>query len=59
MQLKEMHDAWVENVDALRTELGDESADDLLDEALNVGPTLPRRTGVLYTAGKRSRVETN
>jgi ubiquinone/menaquinone biosynthesis C-methylase UbiE len=57
-QLKEMYDAWVENIDALRPELGDESADDLLDEAHSVGPTLSRRTGVLYTAEKRSRTQT-
>jgi ubiquinone/menaquinone biosynthesis C-methylase UbiE len=55
-QLKEMYEAWVENIDALRTELGDETANDLLDEAQNVGPTLPSRTGVLYTAEKRRHV---
>jgi RNA polymerase sigma-70 factor (ECF subfamily) len=48
--------AWVENIDALRTELGDGTANDLLDEAQNVGPTLPSRTGVLYTAEKRRHV---
>ena len=54
-QLKAMYDAWVENIDVLRAELGDESADDLLDEAYSVGPTLSRRTGVFYTTEKRSR----
>jgi SAM-dependent methyltransferase len=55
-QLKEMYEAWVENIDALRTELGNETANDLLAEAQNVGPTLPRRTGVLYTAEKPRHV---
>ena len=58
-QLKEMYDAWMENIDALRAELGDESADDLVDEAHTVGPTLSRRTGVLYTAEKRGRANSN
>jgi ubiquinone/menaquinone biosynthesis C-methylase UbiE len=57
-QLKQMYDAWVENIDARRAELGDGSADDLLDEAHSVGPTLSRRTGVLYTAEKRGRTQT-
>jgi ubiquinone/menaquinone biosynthesis C-methylase UbiE len=52
-QLKAMYDTWVTNIDALRAELGDQSADDLLDEAQTVGPTLSRRIGVLYTAEKR------
>lgn len=56
-QLKEMYDAWVENIDALRAELGDQGADDLLDEANIVGPTLSRRTGVLYTAEKRDHAD--
>jgi len=51
-QLKAMYDAWESNIDALREELGDESANDLVDEAHTVGPTLARRTGVLYTAEK-------
>jgi ubiquinone/menaquinone biosynthesis C-methylase UbiE len=58
-QAKGMYDAWVENIDALRAELGDKSANDLLEEAHSVGPTLSRRTGVLYTAAKRSRMDTN
>ncbi len=57
-QLQRTYDAWVENIDALRAELGDQSADDLLEEAQSVGPTLSRRTGVLYIAEKRSRAST-
>lgn len=49
-----MYDAWVENIDVLRAESGDEFANDLLDEAHTVGPTLSRRTGMLYTAQKGS-----
>jgi len=58
-QLKAMYDAWMENIDALRAELGDEVADDLVDEAHTVGPTLSRRTGVMYTAEKRGRANYN
>jgi ubiquinone/menaquinone biosynthesis C-methylase UbiE len=58
-QINQMYDAWVESIDALRAELGDESADDLLEEALTVGPTLSQRTGVLYTTEKRRRTDTN
>jgi hypothetical protein len=53
-QLKGMYDAWVENIDVLRAELGDEFADDLLNEAHDVSPKLARRWGVLYTAEKHS-----
>jgi len=53
-QLQSMYDSWVANIDELRAELGDESADDLIGEAESVGPTLARRTGVLYTAEKRA-----
>jgi ubiquinone/menaquinone biosynthesis C-methylase UbiE len=58
-QLQAMYDAWMENIDALRAELGDEVADDLVDEAHTVGPTLLRRTGVMYTAEKRGRANYN
>jgi ubiquinone/menaquinone biosynthesis C-methylase UbiE len=58
-QIKRMYDAWLDNIDALRAELGDESADDLINEAHSVGPTLSRRTGVLYTAEKHGRANTN
>jgi ubiquinone/menaquinone biosynthesis C-methylase UbiE len=53
-QFKALFDTWETNIDALRAELGDQSADDLLDQARTVGPTLSRRTGVLYTTEKRS-----
>lgn len=58
-QLNGMYDAWVENIDVLRAELGDEPADDLLSEAHRVGPTLSQRTGVLYTAEKPKRADTH
>jgi ubiquinone/menaquinone biosynthesis C-methylase UbiE len=48
--LKRMYDGWLANVDALRENLDAESIDDLVGEATMVGPTLSRRTGVLYTA---------
>lgn len=48
-QLQAMYDNWLANIDELRAELGDQSADDLIEEATSVGPTLARRTGVLYT----------
>jgi ubiquinone/menaquinone biosynthesis C-methylase UbiE len=51
-QLSAMYDGWLANIDALRAELGDTSANDLVDEATNVGPTLAHRTGVLYTTEK-------
>jgi ubiquinone/menaquinone biosynthesis C-methylase UbiE len=51
-QLQAMYDEWVTNIDALREEVGDQAADDLLEEARSVGPTLAHRTGVLYTAEK-------
>jgi ubiquinone/menaquinone biosynthesis C-methylase UbiE len=54
-QIKQMYDAWLDNIDALRAELGDESADELVKEAQIVAPTLSRRTGVVYTAEKRRR----
>jgi ubiquinone/menaquinone biosynthesis C-methylase UbiE len=54
-QLKGMYDAWVENINDLRAESGDQFADDLLDEAHSVGPTLSQLKGMLYTAEKRSR----
>jgi ubiquinone/menaquinone biosynthesis C-methylase UbiE len=51
-QIERMYEAWLENIDALRAELGDRPVDDLVDEATTVAPTLSRRTGVLYTAEK-------
>jgi hypothetical protein len=58
-QLKEMYDAWMENIDALRAGLGDDVADDLVDEAHTVGPTLSSRTGVMYTAERPGRANFN
>jgi ubiquinone/menaquinone biosynthesis C-methylase UbiE len=54
-QLQELYDAWIENIDALRAELGDGLADDLVEEAHAVGPTLSRRTGTLYTTERPIR----
>ena len=51
-QLRAMYNGWLAEIDTLRAQLGDESADDLMEEAQSVGPTLSRRTGVLYTAEK-------
>lgn len=51
-QLSAMYDAWLANIDALRAELGDESADDLVEEANAVQPTLGQRVGVLYVTEK-------
>lgn len=51
-QLSAMYDAWLANIDALRDELGDDSADDLVAEAHAVGPTLNQRIGVLYVTEK-------
>jgi ubiquinone/menaquinone biosynthesis C-methylase UbiE len=48
--LQRMYDGWLNNVDALRENLDEESIDDLIGEATTVGPTLSNRTGVLYTA---------
>jgi ubiquinone/menaquinone biosynthesis C-methylase UbiE len=47
--LQRMYDTWMANIDEVRHSLGDQSADDLIEEATQVGPTLGRRTGVLYT----------
>ena len=51
-QLSAMYAAWLANIDELRAELGDASANDLVEEAELVGPTLEKRTGVLYVAEK-------
>jgi ubiquinone/menaquinone biosynthesis C-methylase UbiE len=47
--LQAMYTAWMDNIEDIRAALGDESAQDLLEEASMVGPTLNGRTGVLYT----------
>ncbi len=51
--LQRMYDTWIANLDEVRHSLGDESADDLIQEASRVGPTLAHRTGVLYTTTRR------
>ena len=48
--LQGMYDTWTANIDEVRQQLGDEYADDLVDEATYVGRTLATRTGILYTA---------
>jgi ubiquinone/menaquinone biosynthesis C-methylase UbiE len=52
--LQRMYDGWLTNIDALREDLDEESVNDLIGEATTVGPTLARRTGVLY-ATERTR----
>jgi ubiquinone/menaquinone biosynthesis C-methylase UbiE len=51
--LQGMYDTWIANIDEVRRTLGDESAEDLILEATQVGPTLVHRTGVLYTTRRR------
>lgn len=48
--LQKMYDTWIDHIDEVRRELGTEAADDLIEEATQVGPTLAARTGMLYTA---------
>jgi hypothetical protein len=48
-----MYDTWIASIDEVRQSLGDESAEDLIQEATRVGPTLAHRTGVLYTTCRR------
>jgi hypothetical protein len=47
-----MYDNWIANADRLRASLDEASVADLLGEAAAVGPTLGRRTGVVYTAAR-------
>ncbi len=49
-QLHRMYRLWLENIDALRAELGDETAGDMEQEARSVGPTLDSRTPLIITA---------
>jgi ubiquinone/menaquinone biosynthesis C-methylase UbiE len=49
-QLQRMYSLWLENLDALRGELGEEAARDLEDEANTVGPTLHNRRALIMTA---------
>jgi len=51
-QLTRMYEVWLENLDEVRDVLGEESANDLREEAEMIGPTLVSRTGVLYVARK-------
>jgi ubiquinone/menaquinone biosynthesis C-methylase UbiE len=48
--LQAMYAVWLANIDEVRRTLGEPSANDLTEEATQVGPTLSGRTGVLYTA---------
>jgi len=50
--LGRMYELWTANEDLLRTELGDEGAAQLLDEANSVGPTLSGRRAFIFTALK-------
>ncbi len=49
-QLARLYEVWLENLDAVQETLGEDSANELKDEAESVGPTLADRTGVLYVA---------
>jgi ubiquinone/menaquinone biosynthesis C-methylase UbiE len=51
-QMTRLYEVWMEHLDEVREVLGDESADDLREEAESVAPTLADRTGVLYVARK-------
>jgi ubiquinone/menaquinone biosynthesis C-methylase UbiE len=51
--MRRMYDIWLASIDEVRRTLGDESAEDLIQEATQVGPTLDGRTGVLYTTCRR------
>ncbi len=51
-QLRAMYDEWVANIDEIRAVAGNEMAQELIDEANAVGPTLAARTGVFYVARK-------
>jgi ubiquinone/menaquinone biosynthesis C-methylase UbiE len=48
-----MYDTWIASIDEVRHSLGNEAAEDLIQEATHVGPTLAHRTGVLYTTRRR------
>jgi ubiquinone/menaquinone biosynthesis C-methylase UbiE len=49
-QLARTYQLWLENLDEIRAQLGEESANALKQEAETVGPTLANRTGVLYVS---------
>jgi hypothetical protein len=48
-----MYDLWLENLDALRAEVGEDQAQELYNEAVRVGPTLKHRRPLVITARKR------
>ena len=50
--MQRMYDLWLANIDALRAEIGADGANDLVDEATTVGPTLPMRRSLVITARK-------
>jgi hypothetical protein len=52
-QLQRMYDLWLENLDALRAEVGEDQAQELYNEAVRVGPTLKNRRPLVITARKR------
>jgi ubiquinone/menaquinone biosynthesis C-methylase UbiE len=49
-RLQRMYDLWIENLGAIRAELGDETAAELEREALTVGPTLRQRRQLVIVA---------
>jgi ubiquinone/menaquinone biosynthesis C-methylase UbiE len=51
-QLQRMYDLWLENLEALRAEVGDDEAQELYNEAMRVGPTLKNRRPLVITARK-------
>jgi ubiquinone/menaquinone biosynthesis C-methylase UbiE len=53
-RLQKMYDLWVEHVDKIAEDVGQEVADDMIQEAETVGPTLWTRTPYLVTARRPS-----
>jgi ubiquinone/menaquinone biosynthesis C-methylase UbiE len=49
-QLQRMYDLWLEHLDEIRAEMGDEVAAEYEDEAKTVGPTLAGRMPLIITA---------
>jgi ubiquinone/menaquinone biosynthesis C-methylase UbiE len=49
-QLQRMYDLWLEHIDEIRAEMGDEVATEYETEAKMVGPTLVGRTPLIITA---------
>ena len=52
-QLQRMYDLWVEHADEIAADVGQVVADEMVEEAPSVGPTLARRTPYLVTARRR------